>query len=55
MVVQVQPEDRKVEDLEKIGFDVTRIGFNPPAKQESEPQKQKSDDELMEEVSDLPF
>lgn len=54
-VLYVQPEDRKVEDLEKIGFDVTRIGFNPPAKQGSEPQKQKSDDELMEEVSDLPF
>ena len=52
-VLYVQPEDRKIEDLEKIGFDVTRIGFEPPAKQESEPQK--SDEELMEEVSDLPF
>lgn len=51
----VKPEEYKVENLVKLGFDVTRIGFEPPAKQGSEPQKQKSDDELMEEVSDLPF
>lgn len=49
----VQPEEKKIEDLVKIGFDVTRIGFEAPTAHAEENKQTEQVEEIK--GSDLPF